>query len=347
MYSNDFSGLKGLLDTYDLISPEEKLAEELRTIQYFEDQGLLSHERAMKARGKAFTQYLNEYVSNAQNAVNQIQTLSNNLSGTVQNNQQAEEIAITTRYDKEIAAAEGNSDRQEKLEEEKQKEIRAIRAKYADKQFALQIAQITAQTAMAAMQVFSSTIDLFSFLGPLAVPIAVAAAAPAIVYGNSQIAVAKAQRDAAKAGYFKGGYTGGTNPREIRGYFPDGEPYHGGEFVATHKTVQILKPVFDIMDYAQRTGNTAALTGPDMALAIGGAPVKSYSAPSGQAVTANGNSAGYDENMILIMTGMVKTLDRLNRRLDEPFTGEVAITGQKGFEKVWNDYNKLIKNASR
>jgi hypothetical protein len=161
--------------------------------------------------------------------------------------------------------------------------------------------------------------------------------------------VAKAQRDAAKAGYFKGGYTGGTDPREIRGYFPDGEPYHGGEFVANHKTVQLLKPVFDIMDYAQRTGNTAALTGPDMAMAIGGAPAKNYSLPSGQpaAASGTGTGTGYNEDMVLVMTGMVKTLDRLNRRLDEPFTGEVAITGQKGFEKVWNDYNKLIKNASR
>jgi hypothetical protein len=38
---------------------------------------------------------------------------------------------------------------------------------------------------------------------------------------------------------------------------------------------------------------------------------------------------------------------RLNRRPDEPFTGEVSITGRKGIRENPDRYGKPIKNASR
>jgi hypothetical protein len=343
LYSNDSNERKNALERFGLDSLKETREEGLRLVQYYEDRGVLSHEEAMRARAYVDEQYMKGRISKAEKTVNQIQSFFNNLSGTIQNNLSAEEIAITTRYDKEIAAAEGNSEKQKELEDEKQKELNALRAEYADKQFAVTIAQIISTTALAAIQAYNSMLSL----GPVGIPLGIAAAAAAVGYGASQVAVAREQRDAAKAGYFKGGYTGGTDPREIRGYFPDGEPYHGGEFVASHKTVQMLKPAFDIMDYAQRTGNIAALTGPDMAMAIGGAPVKSYSPSSSMPSTADGAGATDSTEMVRVLTGMVKTLNMLNKKLDEPFTGEFAITGQKGFERVWNEYNKLIKNASR
>jgi hypothetical protein len=345
LYSNDSDERENALERFGFDRLKETKEEELRLLQYYEEQGILSHEEAIRARAYIDQQYVKGIISKAENAVNQIKSFFNNLSGTIQNNLSAEEIAVTTRYDKEIAAAEGNSDKQKDLEDEKQKKLNAIRAEYAEKQFIVTIAEIASSTALAAMQAYTAAAALAP--PPLGHFFGIAAAGMAIAFGASQLAAAREQRNAAKEGYFKGGYTGGTNPREIRGYFPDGEPYHGGEFVANHKTVQMLKPAFDIMDYAQRTGNMAALTGPDMAMAIGGAPVKSYSPASSIPYPADSAGAANSEEMIRVLTGMIKSLNRLNKKLDEPFTGEFAITGQKGFEKVWNEYNKLIKNASR
>jgi TP901 family phage tail tape measure protein len=342
-YSNDASERKNALDRFGLDSLKETKEAELRLLQYYEDQGILSHKEAMLARGYIDEQYRNGVVSKVTKTVSAVQSFFSNLSGTIQNNLSAEEIAITARYDKEIAAAEGNSEKQKALEDEKQKELNAIRAEYADKQFAVTVAQTIATTAVAAMEAYKAMAGI-PVVGPA---LGVAAAGAAIAFGGSQIAVAREQRDAAKAGYFKGGYTGGTDPREVRGYFPDGQPYHGGEFVANHKTVQMLKPAFDIMDYAQRTGNMAALTGPDMAIAIGGAPVKESSSLSSVPSPTNGAGATNPEDVVRVLTAVVKSLNMLNKKLDEPFIGEFSITGEKGFEKVWNEYNKLIKNASR
>jgi hypothetical protein len=108
----------------------------------------------------------------------------------------AEESAVSRKYDKEIAAAEGNSKKQKKLEEKKQKEINAIRAKYADMQFAVTVAQTISSTALAAMEAYKAMAGI-PVVGPA---LGAAAAAAAIAYGASQIAVAKEQRDAGNTG---------------------------------------------------------------------------------------------------------------------------------------------------
>jgi TP901 family phage tail tape measure protein len=343
LYSNNSDDRKNALEKFGLDNLKETKEEELRLLQYYEDQGVLTHQEAMLAREYIDRQYTNGVISKVTKTISTVQSFFSNLSGTIQNNLSAEEIAITTRYDKEIAAAEGNSEKQKAIEDEKQEALNAIRAEYADKQFSVTVAQIIATTAVAAMEAYKAMAGI-PVVGPA---LGIAAATATIAFGGSQIAVAREQRDAAKAGYFKGGYTGGTDPREIRGYFPDGQPYHGGEFVANHKTVQMLKPAFDIMDYAQRTGNMAALTGPDMASAIGGTPVKESSSLPSVPYPTDGAGATNPEDMVRVLSGVVKSLNLLNKKLDEPFIGEFSITGEKGFEKVWNEYNKLIKNASR
>jgi hypothetical protein len=70
--------------------------------------------------------------------------------------QQAEEAAVSAKYDKEIKAAGKNSKKVEKLEKEKEEKPAKVRAEYGDKSFAIQVAQAIANTAMAAINACSS-----------------------------------------------------------------------------------------------------------------------------------------------------------------------------------------------
>lgn len=67
------------------------------------------------------------------------------------------EVALVEkRYEKQIAAAGKNQERQKKLEEKKEKEIAAIKTKYNRKQVKMQIAQALAQTAISALNAYAS-----------------------------------------------------------------------------------------------------------------------------------------------------------------------------------------------
>jgi hypothetical protein len=89
-----------------------------------------------------------------------------------------------------------------------------------------------------------------------------------------------------------------------------------------------LRPLFDVVDYAQKNNTPGSLKKEDIARATG---MKGLAA-SGYAPAPAANSPN---------------IDRLNRRLDEPFIGEVSITGRKGIKENLDRYEKLIKNASR
>ena len=269
--------------------------------------------------------------------------MGGNLSGTMANFQSAEESAVSRKYDKQIAAAEGNSKKQKKLEEQKQKDLNAIRARYADKQFLVTVAQTISSTALAAMESYKAMAGI-PVVGPA---LGAAAAAAAIAYGASQVSVAKEQRDAAKEGYFDGGYTGGTDPREVRGYFPDGSPYHGKEFVANHKSTSnnLLRPLFDVVDDAQRHNTVGSLTKKDLAKALHitspGFIDGGYTGTMSN--VSNSRDTRYDDSY----DRFIAVLERLEARLEKPLNSSVKITGDDGFENQWNLYNKMKNNASR
>lgn len=331
------------LDKYGLVSLQSQKEQELALIKYYEDQGILTHDEAIKARMEADQVYLDGLAGKVSEVNEKVQTVSGNLTGTMTNFASAEESAVSRKYDKQIAAAEGNSKKQKKLEEQKQKELNAIRAKYADKQFAVTTAMTIASTAQAAMEAYKAMAGI-PVVGPA---LGALAAGAAIAYGSSQIAMAKEQRDAAKEGYFDGGFTGGTDPKAVRAYLPNGEPVHGMEFVANrHSTANgMLRPLFDVIDEAQRHNTVSSLTKADLAKALNiptGYYQGGYNGPVASSPTLVRDSR-YNE----AYERFADVLERLEEKMDMPFRGYVTYKGDDGIEEAQNLDEKMKKNASR
>lgn len=174
--------------------------------------------------------------------------------------QDAEVSKVTRKYDKEIKAAKKAGKDTTKLEEEKEEAINQVKKKYADKQFAASVLQVTASTAVAAMEAYKAMAGI-PIVGPA---LGAIAAAAAIASGAAQIAVAKQQRDEAKGlksgGYvdeYVEGYTKNGNPDDVAGVIP----VHKNEFVANHESVANphVRQFLDVFDIAQKNGTIRML----------------------------------------------------------------------------------------
>lgn len=118
----------------------------------------------------------------------QAEYYTNLFSNAVTSLQNAEMANVDAKYDAEIKAAEGNTALQEKLEKKKANEKLKIQKKYADVNFAMQVAQIISNTAVSIMKAYSE-------LGPIAGSVAAALMG---VTGAAQLAVANAERQKVK-----------------------------------------------------------------------------------------------------------------------------------------------------
>lgn len=121
-------------------------------------------------------------------AKQQFDYYSNLMGGAVQALQQAEMDNIDAKYDVEIEAAKGNAEEVERLENEKAQKKLDVQKKYADVNFAIEVSQIMANTAVAIMQAFAQ-------LGPIGGAVA---AALMTVTGAAQVASANAERKKVK-----------------------------------------------------------------------------------------------------------------------------------------------------
>ena len=121
--------------------------------------------------------------------------LFSNAVGALQN---AEMANVDAKYDAEIKAAEGNTELQEKLEKKKANEKLKIQKKYADVNFAMQVAQIISNTATSIMKAYSE-------MGPIAGSVAAALMG---VTGAAQLAVANAERQKVKRMTLNGSASG-------------------------------------------------------------------------------------------------------------------------------------------
>lgn len=128
----------------------------------------------------------------------QAQYYTNLFSNAVTSLQNAEMANVDAKYDAEIKAAEGNTALQEKLEKKKANEKLKIQKKYADVNFAMQVAQIISNTAVSIMKAYSD-------LGPIAGSIAAALMG---VTGAAQLAVANAERQKVKRMTLNGSASG-------------------------------------------------------------------------------------------------------------------------------------------
>lgn len=246
------------------------------------------------------------------------------VSQLFQAEQQAQENAINEKYDREISKVGEHTVKGKKLEEQRQKELAAVKNKYRKKQMAMEIAQAVASTAMAAINAYASASKVNFILGPIAAAMALAA-------GAIQIAAIKKQHAAESSGYYSGGFTGGSKYRKEAGVV------HQREFVASHLAVNNpnVLPILQFIDHAQKNNTIASVTSADVRRAVGGGGGLGYTSRP---------KAGSLSQVQMIDTSSRETAEaikRLNENLEAGIRASVSIDGQDGFERQWNRYNQM------
>ncbi len=261
-------------------------------------------------------------------ATESLSAVSSALSATtslVSANAALQEARVTARYDAEIEAAGKNSAEGQRLEEEKQKALNAIKKKASKKQAKIEIAQAVLDTAINAIKAYQSMASI-PVVGPA---LGAVAAAAAVAFGAIQIATIKKQHAAQEAAYYTGGYTGGTSYRREAGVV------HEGEFVANHLAVQnpAVRPVLDLIDRAQRTGKVAALTPEALAAAAGG--------QTGAGQTAAAAAGGADTATAAALARSAAATDRLAAVLERGIRATASIDGTDGVAEQLRRYQSL------
>ncbi len=252
------------------------------------------------------------------------------LSSMAQAELEIQTAAIESRYDKEISLAEGNSYKVAKLEKKKEQEIAKAKNETSKKQFAMQVIQTIAQTAIAGLNAYSSTAAI-PIVGPALAP---AAMALAIATGMLQVAALKKQQQAAEAqGYASGGFTPKGGKYEPAGIV------HKGEWVASQELLAspVARPMIEALDYAQRTNTIGSLRADDVS--------RSISAPTVIASSSDGGAVS--ESLMAqarALAGYANVINRLNERLDQPFVTVNTVSGDAGIKKAQDDYDKLMRN---
>lgn len=240
---------------YDLSAAEDIRDMKLKALDEEHRMGLLSEEEYEIAKNQIFNEYLQNKIEKAEQYFEAVASIMGDVSSAIQGFQDAEISKVTRKYDKEIKAVKKAGKDTTKLEEEKEEAINQVKKKYADKQFAASVLQVTATTAVAAMESYKAMAGI-PIVGPA---LGAIAAAAAIASGAAQIAVAKQQRDEAKGlkegGYsddYVQGYTRNGNPDDVAGVIP----VHKNEFVANHESVANphVRQFLDVFDVAQKNG---------------------------------------------------------------------------------------------
>lgn len=262
---------------YGISSMQEEFQLQMDMLDQQYSQGLLNEKEYQQAKTQLQVQqaksYFDMYSGMAANAVEAMQ--------------QAELDQIDAKYDVAIEAAQGNAEEVERLENEKAQKKLDVQKKYADVNFAIQISQIIANTAVAIMQAFAQ-------LGPIGGAIA---AAFMTATGAAQIISAKAERDKVKnmklgnssssssssssfygerivTGKEEGGYIDVTRAQDKKKYKAQWDPDRRGyvdsptvivgdgpagqsrEWVASNDALEnpTVRPLIDLIDSAQRGG---------------------------------------------------------------------------------------------
>lgn len=297
--------LKNNLDTEALdrayLQAKENLTQESeqRILAVREQYGLATEQEKYNAQLDQLKQALQQQLLTQQEYEQAVQNLKRDsykkqfdyysglFSGAVQALQQAEMDNVDAKYDAEIAAAQGNAEEVERLENEKAQKKLDIEKKYADINFAVKASQIIADTAVSIMKALAE-------LGPIAGPVAAALMG---ITGAAQLASANAERTKIKnmtlsssssssssgkrvaTGRESGGYVDVTREQDgkpfrakydpsQRGYVDkptvivgEGPAGQSREWVASNAAVSnpSVAPIIDVIDKAQRAGNIRTL----------------------------------------------------------------------------------------
>lgn len=246
-------------DTYELDKYRDTHKGKLAVLNAFHEAGIISEreyqDRLTALNKEAEEKRMQESEQRRQAFEQTANAVLSSASQFIQAMQDQELSKVQRRYDKQIKEAKKAGKDTTKLEEEKEQAMADVKKKYADKMFAMNVLQITATTAVTAMEAYKSMAGI-PVVGPA---LGAAAAAAAAIAGAAQIAVAKKNRDEAKGlksgGYsadYVEGYTDRGNPDDVAGVIP----VHKNEFVTNHLGVANphVRQFLDVFDTAQRNG---------------------------------------------------------------------------------------------
>lgn len=324
-YQNDHPDGQSVTDyfTSDIV----QFSSVMENIRQMEANGVISHQEAMAAMGQATADMVDQMGQKFQMAYEAITPIMNAMSSYYAAQSDYEQKVTQQKYDRMIKHAGKNATLARKLEDKKQKELAKIKTKYARKEANMQVAQAIAQTALGAVSAYASVMR--GIPAPANLVMAPIAAGLAIAAGAIQIATIKKQQQAQEAGYYEGGFTGGSDYRRKAGIV------HQGEFVANHRAVNNpqLLPALQLIDRAQRNNTIGMLTAADVSQSLGtGTTV--VSAPTVNVQTDNAELSG-------VITKMNDTLDRMGALLDGGITANFSMYDFKKEERHWD---KLQQN---
>ena len=288
-----------------------------------------NHAAYMQAKAQVTANFLDNMVQQTSAAYNGINNILSSASAYAQACSDLEQAKISKNYEKQIAAAGNNSKKKKKLEEKRDKELAAAKSKANKKSMKIEIAQAIASTAMAAINAYSSAASI-PVTGWLMAPIAAGMATAA---GMLQIATIKKQHQAEAAGYYEGGYTGGTRYRKEAGVV------HEGEFVANHRAVNnsSIRPAFDLIDRAQRANTVGSLTADDISRALGAGASAAVVAPI---VNVSNDNAEVRQSL----DGVNSAVSRLNKTIENGIKADVSIAGRDGIDRRLKEYHRMLDN---
>lgn len=288
-----------------------------------------NHAAYMQAKAQVTSNFLDGMVRSTQVAYDGISNIMSAASAYSQACSDLEQAKISKNYEKQIAAAGNNSKKKKRLEEKRDKELAAAKAKANKKAMKIEIAQAIASTAMAAINAYSSAAKV-PVIGWTLAPIAAGMATAA---GLLQIATIRKQHQAEAAGYYSGGYTGGRRYRREAGVV------HEGEFVANHQAVNnsSIRPAFDLIDRAQRANTVGSLTADDISRALG-------SGGGGAVVTPIVNVSNDNSEVRESLDGVNNAITILNQTLDDGLEIVMPIAGRSGLHRKLKDYERLLDN---
>lgn len=237
---------------------------------------------------------------------------------------------IEKRYEAEIEAAKGNSEKIERLEAARDEEIAKVKAEASRKQFALQIATTIAQMAQNIVYAVGAGMQAGFPAALWMIPTLTALAA---TMGAIQLATIKKQQQAAAVqGYSEGGFTRPGGKDEPAGIV------HAGEWVASQRLLAspVARPLIEALDYAQRNNTIGSLRMGDL----------NMSAPSASAPSSSPAATAQMQQLAATNAMLMGAIAKLNRRLNEPFVTVNTVTGDTGIKKAQTDYERLMRNKT-
>lgn len=335
-------------DNYFIDKYKQSLDGQLALLEAFHDAGIISEMEYQDRLTEITKQKEEERAQIRKAALDTFNQLAGSVSQLMSAMQDSEISKVESRYDAQIKAAQKAGKDTTELEEQKEEAVLAVKRKYADKQFALQVLQVTSSTAVAAMEAYKAMAGI-PVIGPA---LGAAAAAAAVIAGMAQIAVAKQQADEAK-----GLYSGGYSDDYVQGYTAKGDsrdvagviPVHKNEFVTNHEGVANphVKQFLDVFDIAQKNGTIGMINTTQILQQVrmrNGKYNGGYTTDSATQVESISGASSYDIKVLIQL--ILAELRISNKHLSNIATKEMTVsvrTIRDGIKRL----EMLEKNASR